>query len=241
MTLLQFVIASRRLKDPEALFVLFIDAMRVLGYDRINFSIISANNIPLEHQGFGKINTYPFAWQHYYVRNNCRQIDPVALCATSMFRPFHWSELERLMELTKRQIRFLKDAEAAGLHNGIGVPFKGPKWQVAGVALATSQKDATDLPPLDYVVAFCNQMFEVYCSLVGEAPKPISTESPLSKRECQVLEFIGKGMTDAETGVLLGIQTSTVDSHLRSAFGKLKAKTRTGAAMTAQKMGLIDP
>lgn len=241
MAFLDFILASRATKSPDELCDLFIEVMKGLGYDRINFSILTALNIPKAHQGFGRINTYPLSWQQYYLDNNCRHIDPVAFCATSMFRPFYWSELERLMRLTRRQRTFLRAAADAGLHNGVGVPFKGPMCQVAGIALATSVRDIADLPPLDLIVAYCNQFFTVYCDFVATPPTPFNPESNLSGRECQTLEAAGKGLTDSEIGELLGIRNSTVDSHMRNSFSKLKAKTRTGAVMTALKMGLIDP
>jgi DNA-binding CsgD family transcriptional regulator len=241
MPFIDFLLASRRVKTPEALCILFIETMTALGYDLINFSIIKAYNFPAVHQGFGKINTYPLAWQQHYNENHCRHIDPVAICATSMFRPFLWSELERLMRLTKRQRKFLRDAEAAGLHNGIGIPFKGPMCQVAGIALATSEKEPKALPPFDLIVAYCNHFFEVYHGLVAPRTFPFDPDSTLTLRECQILELAGRNMIDVEIAEHLGIKASTVDSHMRRVFTKLQARTRTGAVITALKMGLIDP
>lgn len=240
MPLMDFIKASRRVKTREGLFERYIEVMKTLGYDHINFSVISAYDIGKADLGFGLINTYPSAWQKYYVEHNCRRIDPVAQCATSTFRPFYWSELERIMPLTSQQRRFLREAQRAGLHNGVGIPFKGPMCQVAGIALATSDQDAKDLPSLDLLVAYCNQFFEVYRAFVVKPAPPPKAEA-LSERERQVLEGVGKSMTDAEIGTMLGIASSTVDSHLRKSFAKLKAKTRTGAVLTAIKMGIIDP
>jgi DNA-binding CsgD family transcriptional regulator len=241
MEFIEFLHASRRIKTPEALCTFFVETMTTLGYDLINFSIIRAYHFPELHEGFGKINTYSPAWQQYYIDNNCRLIDPVAICATSMFWPFLWSDLPSLMRLTKRQRKFLRDAEAAGLHNGIGIPFKGPMCQVAGIALATSEKNPKGLPPLDLVVAYCNHFFEVYLGLVAPRKLPFDPDSTLTLRECQILELAGRNMIDVEIAEHLGIKASTVDSHMRSVFTKLQARTRTGAVITALKMGLIDP
>jgi DNA-binding CsgD family transcriptional regulator len=238
--LLSFIAATRRIKTVEALFEFFTETMTGLGYDLMNFSIISAYDIAEHHMGFGLINTYPLSWQRYYDTHNCRQIDPVAQCATSTFRPFHWHELERLMPLSPRQRRFLREAQAAGLHHGVGIPFKGPMSQVAGIALATSDPHAKDLPSLDVLVAYCNQFFEVFRSFVTKPARPPRGQV-LSLRERQVLEGVGRSLYDAEIADILGIKSSTVDSHLRHAFTKLKVKTRTGAVLTAMKMGLIDP
>lgn len=234
-----FITATRRAKSVDALFEIFIETMRSFGFDLINFSVIAAYDISNIHWKFGRINTYPRAWREYYEANNCRRIDPVARCATSTFRPFYWSELERILPLTARQRRFLRDAENAGLHNGVGVPFKGPMSQVAGIALATSEPVVKELPPLDLIVAYCNQFFEVFRAFVATQPT-LPRAAILSDRECQVLEGIVKSLTDAQIGEMLGVKSSTIDSHLRSIFRKLKVRNRTAAVISAQKMGLID-
>ncbi len=236
---LNFIMATRRANSVDALFEIFIDAMRSIGFDRINFSVIAANDISKDHWGFGRINTYPSAWQAYYQANNCRRIDPVARCATSTFRPFYWSELERILPLTEGQRRFLREAEAAGLYNGVGIPFKGPMSQVAGIALATSVRIVSDLPPLDMIVAYCNQFFEVFRGFVAKA-LTLPRSAILTDRECQVLEGIVKSMNDAQIGEMLGVKSSTIDSHLRAIFRKLQVRNRTAAVMSAQKMGVID-
>lgn len=59
MEFIEFLLASRRIKTPEALCTFFVETMTALGYDLINFSIIRAYHFPELHEGFGKINTYP--------------------------------------------------------------------------------------------------------------------------------------------------------------------------------------
>jgi DNA-binding CsgD family transcriptional regulator len=236
---LNFITATRRAKSVDALFEIFIETMHSLGFDHINFSVIAAYDISNNHWGFGRINTYPGVWRQYYEVNNCRRIDPVARCATSTFRPFYWSELERILPLTARQRRFLREAQKAGLHNGVGIPFKGPMSQVAGIALATSELVVNELPPLDLIVAYCNQFFEVFRAFVATPPS-LPRAAILSDKECQVLEGIVKSLTDAQIAEMMGIKSSTVDSHLRSIFRKLMVRNRTAAVMSAQKMGLID-
>jgi hypothetical protein len=81
MNLLDFIYASRRVRSPEALFELFIETMSAIGYNLINFSVIGAHDIPDIHLGFGKINTYPAAWQQYYVR--CWKTISEKLCRVS--------------------------------------------------------------------------------------------------------------------------------------------------------------
>lgn len=53
---------------------------------------------------------------------------------------------------------------------------------------------------------------------------------PLSSRERDVLVLVGRGMTNAEIAVELYLSSSTVKSHLASAFRKLGVRSRAEAA-----------
>ena len=52
----------------------------------------------------------------------------------------------------------------------------------------------------------------------------------LTPRESQVLEWVARGKSNADVGVILGISQKTVDKHLQHIFGKLGVETRTAAA-----------
>ncbi len=61
----------------------------------------------------------------------------------------------------------------------------------------------------------------------------------ITKRELQVLRLLASGSSNKEIGVKLNIGETTVKSHLRTIFGKLKVLSRTEAIATASKRGLI--
>lgn len=62
---------------------------------------------------------------------------------------------------------------------------------------------------------------------------------PLTKKETAVLALVVEGLCNKAIGRRLDITTGTVKSHLRSAFGKLGAESRTQAIAIAHRRGLL--
>lgn len=61
----------------------------------------------------------------------------------------------------------------------------------------------------------------------------------LSDREVDVLQWIARGKTYAETASILGISPRTVQNHLASAYDKLGVSSRAGAAIFMMEEGLL--
>lgn len=68
---------------------------------------------------------------------------------------------------------------------------------------------------------------------------PSSTQGALTARETDVLRFIAKGMTQAETARLLSISQHTVAGYVKDIYRKLNVSSRAEAALLARDMGLI--
>ena len=67
----------------------------------------------------------------------------------------------------------------------------------------------------------------------------LGAESVLTERETEVLRFLSKGLTTAQTGVELFISENTVKSHVRHILGKLEVSNRAEAVAKATQLGLI--
>ena len=66
-----------------------------------------------------------------------------------------------------------------------------------------------------------------------------SEESPLSKRETQILEMISSGKNRRQVADALFIDPETVKSHLKNIYGKLNVNSKADAIETAKKNRLI--
>ncbi|ESQ80499.1 LuxR family transcriptional regulator [Asticcacaulis sp. YBE204] len=235
-----FVQDTSEITSREKLYEVFREAMGELGYDRVNFSIGRDQDIPASDMGFGLLSNYPVDWQNYYTEKNFVKIDPVFRCAVSQYGPFRWSDLERKLRLSDKQIRFLRMGEEAGLNNGIGIPFNGPRLQIAGVGLATSAKQIKPYAKLDLISAYCNQFYTVYKRIVAKSHGLTPEMAVLSSREREILTWVAHGKTDDDIGCILGISSNTVDYHIRNIYGKLGVNNRVVAAIKGISNGFIE-
>ena len=64
-------------------------------------------------------------------------------------------------------------------------------------------------------------------------PTPLMESFGLSRREIQVLDWLVKGKTNAEIGVILRLSHRTVEKHLEHIFTKLGVETRAAAVALA--------
>ncbi len=235
-----FVERTGRLRSKDRLFETFIEAMNNYGFDRVNFSAMQDLQLPPEALGFGLISTYPDDWRTLYAKRNFASIDPVLKSASALNLPFTWRQLVRHHPLTSKQVRFLCQAEAAGLWNGIGIPFNGATSQIAGVALATSHRSADHLKNMDLLAAFANQFYVVFKRIVGHANHVQPSLSPLTRRETEILRMIAKGKTDDRIAQRLTISDNTVSFFTRGIYRKLNVTNRVQAVVVAIASGIID-
>jgi DNA-binding NarL/FixJ family response regulator len=75
-------------------------------------------------------------------------------------------------------------------------------------------------------------------SLVAKLAAGMSGEA-LTSRELEVLTMLARGQSNKEIGSRLSIGETTVKSHLRSIFTKLKVLSRTEAITVASRRGLV--
>ncbi len=63
--------------------------------------------------------------------------------------------------------------------------------------------------------------------------------SPLTPRECDVLELIAEGQSNKAIARKLGLGPETVKTHLKNVFLKLEVERRTQAVLRAEELGLL--
>lgn len=63
-----------------------------------------------------------------------------------------------------------------------------------------------------------------------------SASGPLSPREAEVIELVGKGLSTRDIAVRLGLSATTVETQITSAMNKLGARSRLQAALAYREM-----
>lgn len=235
----EFIAATKPVRTKERLYELLVQAVEGLGFDRVNFSVAFDPELADVHWGFGLISTYPLDWQGHYVDMGYIRIDPVLRRASGVSPPFWWRDLRRQERLTPQQRAFLREGEAAGLFNGLGIPFRGPAVQKAGIALATSYRRLHQPVDIDVAVAVSNHFYNVYKRICGATPR-LPHQARLSVREAEILVRAAHGRTDGEIALVLGIQPTTIHYHWRSIFNKLGVTSRAQAVGYAVRDGMIE-
>ena len=67
----------------------------------------------------------------------------------------------------------------------------------------------------------------------------VEGEAGFRRREEQVLDLLGEGLSNASIGHRLDLTEKTVKNHLASIYQKLDARDRTQAVLQAVRMGIV--
>ena len=76
-------------------------------------------------------------------------------------------------------------------------------------------------------------------TLDGAKLTGIAANPTLSDRECEALALLARGARNREVAQQMGIETSTVETHIANAIAKLGARTRAEAISRALLRGII--
>ncbi len=71
----------------------------------------------------------------------------------------------------------------------------------------------------------------------GDAPDEV--ESPLTKRELEILQHVADGYSTTEIARELFISAKTVKNHLASIYAKLDSRDRTQAVLSGMRLGIV--
>jgi DNA-binding CsgD family transcriptional regulator/tetratricopeptide (TPR) repeat protein len=138
-------------------------------------------------------------------------------------------------------------ARAAELWTEIGCPYE------AALALADADEEEPLRQALEELQRLgarpaaeivTRRLRERGATGIARGPRPETQSHPagLTRRELEVLDLIGEGMTNAEIAARLVISEKTVGHHVSSILGKLGVRSRYDAAkLAAQDRELVPP
>lgn len=238
----EYVETANTANSEEALFKVYLAAVAKHGLDRAMFCIATHHHDLDIAPGIGIIHNYPSDRMSHYFANSFDKIDPVAVYGLTQDTCYKWDVIPARMTLQKRQMDCLNLGQEAGLYNGVCTPLRGPRNQLAGLSLASSQKRDGFDGNTDLVTAYSNHFYIAWKRCrerhggAQSIPVPILTEI-----ERDVLSWIARGKTDDEIGLILTSSPHTVDFHIRKIFRKLGVSNRILAVTTAMAYGLINP
>lgn len=180
---------------------------------------------------------FPEEWVELYVGRELYRVDPIprrALCSTV---PFLWSETRSMPGISTGETEYLDLLAESGIGDGLAVPVFGPFGRNGYVGLGFGT-ETIDLSPSQFLqLRLASQLgHQAYCEILySKAPKNVT----LSKREREILEWVGRGKSNAVIAMILQISKHTVDTHLRRIYQKIGVADRVTAALRGMALGLL--
>jgi LuxR family quorum-sensing system transcriptional regulator CciR len=160
--------------------------------------------------------------------------DAVLAAAMQSYAPFLWSDISRLVVLSRAQHDFLDAAHAAGIGAAVAVPVHRPRgaqeagsYSVFAGCCSFLMKNGVPLPleslaAAHYVGALAFDAAENLRE--SRAAVPHGPQLTPRQRDCVVL--VAQGKSDWEIGQVLGISESTVHKHIEDAKRRFGVSTR---------------
>lgn len=225
----QFVQFCRVADDMGALQRLLDDVARLLGFQYVAMT----HHVDLAAPPDDAISlvTYPDRWLDQIVTHRYFDDDPIHLASTRTAAGFRWSEVPRMIELTPRHRIILESARREGVGEGYTVPVHVPGEYRGTVSFAAASIE--DLHPdafvcAQYVSPFA---FEAGRRIVG--PATANGAPRLTDRQIDCIILAGRGKTDREIAVILGLSHATVREHLENARERYGVVSRTQLVVRA--------
>lgn len=172
------------------------------------------------------LHNYPDPWVEYYEENALGVSDPVHRGAHVTSVGFVWSQLPRMIELTRGDYDILGRGEKMGIGDGFTVPAHVPGESNGSCSFANPRGvtiDADNLAAAQLVGAYAFDAARRICRVrVPDEPPPRLTDR---QRECLV--WSARGKSDWEISRILGVQHETVVFHMKEARERYGVPKRT--------------
>ncbi|MBM7324789.1 LuxR family transcriptional regulator [Agrobacterium sp. S2] len=183
--------------------------------------------------------TYPREWIARYIDRDYFMIDPAIATRRTGFFPVDWSSFETSSTVVREM--FI-EATAFGIGpNGVTLPVRGPFGE-RSVFSATSNASPRDWRALrgsaeHDLMLLSHYIHEKFLIIAGFRSRRYR---PLSRRERECLQLLGRGFVPKRIARQLDLSESAVRLYLGSARKKLEARTACQAIARASFLELIE-
>ncbi|WP_110670073.1 helix-turn-helix transcriptional regulator [Salinicola halophilus] len=197
-----------------------------------------------DHAGPEILTSLPSAWLAEYAQAALHRVDPVLQRARRRALPFAWST-PRAHALDDARLR--DNALAHGIHRGRTYVSLSHAGGIGILTLCDAPPSATGAVPADATAQFALLTFHAHHAEPGPTPAadskacaPASAEAiaRLSLREREVVRWIARGKTYAETATILGIAERTIKFHMANVRAKLDVTSSRQVVSWAASHGL---
>lgn len=202
------------------------------------YMVISKRNMSISAYA----TNYPDEWVEYYHDNNLQFTDPVVITALNRLTPFSWGE-----KITPAVI--FEKAKFYSILNGYTFVLNDYKKNLATLSLIIdpTKKEETEKTvnlnkgTLDLLLATIHEEYLTLAALSEKKEDRPLDEDLFTTRENEILYWASVGKTYAETGIILGIKTTTVKFHMANIVRKLGVINARHAVRLGIELQLVKP
>ena len=179
---------------------------------------------------------FPAVWERQW-RRRLFWVDPLIDYSLTHPQVFLWSYVFAKPDLTEGQKRYVEFCHGLGMTDGLGVICYGPGGRMGFVGFGLpSGPDCFSAQTYLAVATIAQLAFNKYCTILSGTDQ---TAPELSPREREIMRWAGRGKSNADIAVIVGISKHTIDTHLRRVFRKFGTSDRTVACLKALELGYI--
>lgn len=181
-----------------------------------------------------RLHNYPDGWEAYYDERRLALSDPIHRASYRMVQGFCWSDLPRIIPMGRADAQMLRLGRQIGLGDGVTVPMHVP-GEARGSCTFVSEIGRS-LPNWALFLAqtIGSRAFDRLRWLQGTSSSPLPR---LSKRQRQCAALAGRGLSNLEIALQLGISLQTVMAYLHQAFTRIGVGSRTELTVALLKFG----
>lgn len=183
-------------------------------------------------------DNWPAGWTSFYLEKELFKVDPVLRALRSAMLPLDWSDAFRSDDSNDgAQMMRLASSDWV-MRLGYAVPIYSLSGTQAALSFCADQDDVDPegKPALHLISMYAHAKLE---ELSRRAITSVRSNSTLSRRERECLQYAAAGKTNEQTSIILNITERTVRAHIESATVKLGARNRTQAVANALRLSLI--
>lgn len=242
LNLEQYIHDIRETTTVDQAFQVLQNHLVLMGFDRTLYCLMTDFTSISLSAGHGILGSYPDDWMQYYREKDYEGFDPVRKTLMLTNEPFKWSDLNRFVDMGKRENILMNEASDALVKDGVGLGLHCPNGEVIGMGFASSS-GKVDLS--QYSLSLLRFLaIEFHSKFVQLHAHQMRNETnPLTRRETEVLVWMARGKTAKEIAAILSINGSitlnTVKFHQKNIYGKLEVSNQTNAIMKAFFLGIL--
>jgi DNA-binding CsgD family transcriptional regulator len=187
------------------------------------------------------VTTYSESWVKQYISEDYFLIDPVIAETKQTIMPINWSKIS---PINKSNMKFFGEAKEFGVgKNGITLPIRGMDGDLALLSVTSDVSDAQWQASIYALMCDFQVIAHAIHARVRQLSLPASanSNSRLSHRELQCLQWAARGKTNDDIATILGISERVVRAYIESARFKLNATNKNQVVAKALGLGLIQP